>query len=107
MAERSNAAVLKTVIPLRGSRVRIPLSPPFFKKGSMSIQLGIYTHYKGKLYEVIGTAQHTETLEQLVVYRALYDNFDLWIRPLDMFCESVMINNTPVKRFTYSPEQNQ
>ncbi len=50
---------------------------------------GIYRHYKGQLYEVTGTARHSETEEVLVVYRALYGDFGLWVRPLTMFCENV------------------
>lgn len=50
---------------------------------------GIYRHYKGQLYEVTGTARHSETEESLVVYRALYGDFGLWVRPLGMFCEDI------------------
>lgn len=50
---------------------------------------GIYRHYKGNLYEVMGTAQHSENEEPLVVYRALYGAYGLWVRPLEMFTESV------------------
>ena len=52
-----------------------------------NIKNGIYQHYKGNKYEVIGIAKHSETLEDLVVYRALYDNkvSQLWVRPLKMF----------------------
>lgn len=65
---------------------------------------GIYTHYKGKQYEVIGTAQHSETLEELVVYKALYlsEEFGfgaLWVRPLAMFTETVIVNGNEVSRF--------
>ncbi len=70
----------------------------------MNIQLGTYKHYKGKRYEVIGTARNTETLESLVIYRALYDTFDLWARPLEMFCQSVIVDNKHVPRFTYIAE---
>ena len=70
----------------------------------MVIKLGRYKHYKGNLYEVIGTARNTETLEILVIYRALYDNYDLCARPLEMFCESVIIDEKNVPRFTYISE---
>ncbi|GIW62594.1 MAG: hypothetical protein KatS3mg090_0420 [Patescibacteria group bacterium] len=65
---------------------------------------GIYRHYKGKFYEVIGIARHSETLEPLVVYRALYDSKEfgknaLWVRPLKMFLEEVEVNGKKVKRF--------
>jgi len=54
-----------------------------------SIKPGKYRHFKGNLYEVIGTAKHSETLEEFVVYRALYGNNELWIRPKKMFLETV------------------
>lgn len=54
-----------------------------------SVQPGIYRHYKGKDYEVIGVAIHTETEEEHVVYRALYGNYTLCIRPLTMFIEEI------------------
>lgn len=61
------------------------------------IKLGKYKHYKGKEYEVIGVAKHSETLEDLVVYKALYGNHDLWVRPLKMFLEDVKVDGNPVK----------
>ena len=70
-----------------------------------TIELGKYRHYKtGKEYEVIGVAHHSETLEPLVIYRALYDSPDfgknaLWVRPLKMFMEKVMRAGKEVKRF--------
>ncbi|WP_372373702.1 DUF1653 domain-containing protein [Vreelandella venusta] len=60
---------------------------------------GIYRHYKGSLYEVLGTAQHSETEEVLVVYRALYGDYGLWVRPLTMFTESVNRDDQPQPRF--------
>ncbi|MGA4492751.1 DUF1653 domain-containing protein [Vreelandella venusta] len=60
---------------------------------------GIYRHYKGSLYEVLGTAQHSETEEVLVVYRALYGDYGLWVRPLTMFTESVNQDGQPQPRF--------
>ena len=65
------------------------------------IKLGKYKHYKGNLYEVIGIAHHSETLEDLVVYRALYGDFDLWVCPLKMFLENVEINGVTIPRFEY------
>lgn len=53
------------------------------------IQPGIYRHFKGRLYEVYGVASHTETSEKMVVYRALYGDYSLYVRPLDMFCSDV------------------
>ena len=55
----------------------------------MTIATGIYRHYKGNEYQVIGLAMHSETEEQLVVYRPLYGEGGLWVRPLVMFTESV------------------
>ncbi|TKB80928.1 MAG: DUF1653 domain-containing protein [Nitrospira sp.] len=63
------------------------------------IHLGRYRHYKGKEYEVIGVATHSETEEAFVVYRALYGERGLWIRPKAMFLESVLVNGRSVPRF--------
>jgi len=65
---------------------------------------GTYRHYKGKEYEVVGTAKHSETLEELVVYRALYGEHGLWVRPLAMFMEAVTVAGKPMPRFTYLGE---
>ena len=60
---------------------------------------GLYRHYKGKQYEVIGTATHSETGERVVVYRPCYGERALWIRPLAMFCEMVETPGGKVPRF--------
>lgn len=67
------------------------------------IQLGIYQHYKGKKYLVIGLARHSETLEKLVVYIPLYesDQNTFWVRPVKMFLEEVEFGGKKVKRFEY------
>lgn len=65
----------------------------------MQIQNGIYRHYKGNLYQVLHLARHSETEEWLVVYRALYDDFGVWVRPLAMFTETVEIDGKIVPRF--------
>jgi hypothetical protein len=65
------------------------------------LKLGKYKHYKGKEYEVIGVAKHSETLEEVVAYRALYGSHDLWVRPLKMFLEDVEINGRKVPRFEF------
>jgi hypothetical protein len=61
---------------------------------------GIYRHYKGALYEVSGLARHSETEEWLVVYRALYGEYGLWVRPAAMFTESVDYQGETVPRFS-------
>jgi hypothetical protein len=60
---------------------------------------GLYRHYKGNDYEVVGIARHSETEEELVVYRPLASD-GLWVRPLTMFAETVLIDDHPVPRFT-------
>ena len=65
------------------------------------IKVGKYRHYKGKEYEVIGTAMHSETLEDLVVYRALYGERNLWVRPVKMFLEEVEVDGKKIPRFKY------
>lgn len=60
---------------------------------------GIYQHYKGPQYEVIGLSRHSETEEELVVYRALYGDYGLWVRPLGMFTETVEVQGEPLPRF--------
>ena len=70
------------------------------------IQAGVYRHYKGNTYQVIGIAKHSETEEDLVVYRALYGTFGLWVRPLDMFCEKVEIGEGIVPPFELIAQEN-
>ena len=66
-----------------------------------TIRPGRYRHFKGNEYEVIGTAHHSETLEEMVVYRALYGEFGLWVRPAAMWNETVERNGKTFHRFTY------
>lgn len=63
---------------------------------------GLYKHYKGKIYEVTGIAKHSETLEEMAVYKAPYqkEGENLWVRPLKMFLENVVVDGKIVKRFT-------
>ena len=63
------------------------------------VKPGIYRHYKGSLYEVIGIASHSETLEPMVVYRALYGEHNLWVRPASMWNEEVDVNGKKTRRF--------
>ncbi|MCH2157358.1 MAG: DUF1653 domain-containing protein [Oleiphilaceae bacterium] len=65
------------------------------------IRPGIYEHYKGQRYEVIGLARHSETEEELVVYRALYGEHGLWVRPYAMFSEDVELDGVRRPRFQY------
>ena len=65
------------------------------------IKLGRYRHFKGKEYEVIGIAKHSETLEPMVIYKALYDDGLLWVRPASMWNETVTRDGKVIKRFTY------
>lgn len=78
-----------------------------------NLKLGKYRHYKGKEYRVLGVAKHSETMEDLVIYEALYDNevAKLWARPLQMFVEEVEVKgpvkdgvNKKVPRFEYIGE---
>jgi hypothetical protein len=64
------------------------------------VKPGRYRHYKGNEYEVIGCARHSETEEEVVVYRALYGDRGLWVRPIAMFMEQVLIGGKPVPRFS-------
>ena len=66
----------------------------------MTVKCGKYRHFKGNEYEVVGTARHSETLEEMVVYRALYGDGDLWTRPAHMWNEEVTVDGRTVKRFT-------
>lgn len=66
-----------------------------------SVKPGLYRHFKGNYYQVIGTARHSETMEELVVYRALYGERGLWVRPASMWNELVERDGRTVKRFTY------
>lgn len=71
-----------------------------------NIKIGRYRHYKGKEYEVIGTAKNSETLEDLVIYRALYESKEfgdgaLWARPVAMFLETLIVDGEKISRFKY------
>lgn len=68
------------------------------------IRTGIYRHYKGKDYLVVGTAHHSETGEALVVYRCLYDDYSLWVRPLAMFSETIHVDGKEQPRFAFLHE---
>lgn len=67
----------------------------------MEIRCGRYRHFKGGEYEVIGMAKHSETLEEMVVYRALYGEHGLWVRPASMWNETVERDGKTYRRFTF------
>ena len=67
-----------------------------------TVKLGKYQHFKGKYYRVVGVAKDSETLEEFVVYRALYGRGRLWVRPLKMFLEKVVVGGKKVARFRYT-----
>ena len=73
---------------------------------SEKLKLGKYEHCNGNQYEVIGVAKHSEMLEELVVYRALYGEHDLWVRPLKMFLETVNVEDKEVPRFRFIENQS-
>jgi len=66
------------------------------------IKTGKYRHYKGNLYQVDGIAKHSETEELMVVYRPLYGEQSLWVRPLTMFIEEVDVEGIKIPRFAFS-----
>jgi len=69
----------------------------------MKLQSGIYRHYKGNLYDVLTTAQHSETEEWMVVYKALYGEKGMWVRPYEIFIEKVEVDGVMVERFKFLP----
>lgn len=83
--------------------------PPFFESNPdmpmatlpalPELAPGLYRHYKGNDYEVVAVARHSETLEPVVVYHALYGEGGLWVRPYAMFCEEVVVDGRSVRRF--------
>ncbi|MBO5733279.1 MAG: DUF1653 domain-containing protein [Clostridia bacterium] len=71
----------------------------------MEIKLGKYRHFKGNEYEVIGIGKHSETLEKMVIYRALYGDGGYWVRPAYMWNEEVVRDGKIFRRFTYIEEE--
>ena len=65
---------------------------------------GLYRHYKGLIYEVVGTVRHSESLEPMTLYRALYGQRGLWVRPAAMFNEEVVIDGVRQPRFARQPD---
>lgn len=73
----------------------------------MEIKLGRYRHFKGHEYEIVGIAKHSETLEEMVVYRAIYGEGDLWVRPAAMWNEIIERDGKTFPRFTLIEEDVQ
>jgi hypothetical protein len=71
------------------------------------IQTGVYRHYKGNLYKVIGVAKHSETMEDMVVYKALYGERGTWVRPAKMWNEFVEVDGKQILRFTRNVESDE
>lgn len=70
-----------------------------------NLKPGIYRHFKGGEYELIGIVTHSETLEKMVLYRALYGEKDIWVRPISMWSDTVEKDGIFVHRFTYIGER--
>ncbi|HII71413.1 TPA: DUF1653 domain-containing protein [Candidatus Woesearchaeota archaeon] len=70
------------------------------------VKKGKYRHFKGKEYEVIGTAKNSETMEEYVVYKALYGEGQIWIRPVAMFAEEIERDGKKMKRFEYVGDES-
>ena len=69
------------------------------------MKLGIYKHYKGNVYEVIGIAKHSEDLSEMVVYQSVVDG-QMWVRSKEMFLEHVLIEGKKIPRFTFLTEDS-
>lgn len=78
----------------------MPDLPPL-STAAQRLRLGTYRHYKGKEYRVLGIGRHSETLEEMVVYQALYGEHGMWVRPLAMFLEEVEVDSHAQRRFLY------
>ncbi|MFA5133537.1 MAG: DUF1653 domain-containing protein [Patescibacteria group bacterium] len=72
-----------------------------FSEAAKKLKFGIYEHFKGKRYQVLGVACHSETLEEMVLYKHLDDDAGLWVRPLAMFTEEVERDGKKLPRFRF------
>ena len=70
----------------------------------MEFKKGIYEHYKGNRYELLCVANHSETLEKMIVYKALYGDGEVWVRPAHMWNETVDVNGETVPRFRFAED---
>jgi hypothetical protein len=68
---------------------------------ALGLKPGVYQHYKGNFYQVLGVCRHSETLEEMVVYQAFYGSYGWWVRPLKMFLENVEKDGQTFSRFKY------
>ena len=69
------------------------------------MKIGIYRHFKGNMYEVLAVAKHSETLEEMVVYKAMYGDGDIWVRPMSMWEEEIERDGKVFKRFELVEEK--
>lgn len=76
-------------------------APEFSTSANSIVVGGLYEHYKGFRYKIIAVARHSETIEELVVYQALYGEGGVWVRPLNMFVENIVINGKSLPRFKF------
>ena len=70
-----------------------------FSASAKSLKVGIYEHYSGKRFQLLAVARHSESLEELVVYQALYGEGNIWVRPLAMFVENIIMDGREKPRF--------
>lgn len=98
--KRGYEVVAEQSVPCRGQL----LTNYKMQKGNR-VKPGIYRHYKGNQYEVVGFAKHSETLEDMVIYKALYGDNGTWVRPLSMWDNLIEIDGKTVKRFEYISDE--
>jgi cyclomaltodextrinase len=91
----------RATLSVSDPRIRYASRSTRHREFAMSFKLGRYRHYKGNEYEVLHLAKHSETEEKMVVYRALYGDRGIWVRPLAMFVEEVQRDGKRVARFKY------
>lgn len=99
--ERQNEEDIHSHIERIPKAIEKPVLPETLKKASTEILPGKYQHFKGKNYAVLYVATHSETMERYVVYRQLYGDGDVWVRPLSMFQEFIEVEGKRVPRFQY------